>query len=79
MGKAPRDPQSNVKGQAKERDKPKTPDSGKEMDSSKPNYDYHEGSIHDVSLRQDVSRGYERFKVCRRPPSPQGDDEMAGY
>jgi hypothetical protein len=61
-------PQSKTKGKekGKEKEKPKISDTGKERDPSRPMYDYLEGSVHDVALRQDVSRGYERFKVRRR-------------
>jgi hypothetical protein len=52
-----------VKSKTREREKPKTPESGQEKDPSKPIYDYHEGSVYDVALRLDILRGYERFKV----------------
>lgn len=60
--KVPRAPQGKARGKTKEREKLKTPEIGKK-DPSKPTYDYHEGSIHDVALRQDILRGYERFKL----------------
>jgi hypothetical protein len=61
VAKVPRVPHGKTKG--KEKEKPKISDTGK--DPSTPPYDYLEGSVHDVALRQDVLRGYERFKVRR--------------
>lgn len=40
---------------------------GKEKEKAKPSelsgYEYHEASVHDLALRADILRGYERFKV----------------
>jgi len=74
VAKVLRVPQDKAKGKAKAKEKPKTAP-GKESNPLKPTYDYHEGSVYDVALRQDLLRGYERFKVCRRPWGPRGDND----
>lgn len=74
MAKAPKPPQAKAKSRAKEKEKSKFPETG-EKDPSQPTYDYHEGSIHDIALRQDILRGYERFKVSLRPLSRRSNDK----
>lgn len=53
------------KGKAKSKEKGKEKGKGKETEmQTGPVYDFLEGSVHDIALRQDILRGYERFKVC---------------
>ncbi|KAJ6620615.1 hypothetical protein B0H10DRAFT_2163467 [Mycena sp. CBHHK59/15] len=57
VAKTPRPPVDKAKGKGKEKDKTKA-------DKAPPVlYDYHEYSVHDVSVQTDIMRGYERFKL----------------
>ncbi len=56
-----------TKGKGKSNDKGKNNIKGKEKGKGKEEdplvYDYEEGSVHDGALKEDLMRGYERFKV----------------
>lgn len=67
LAKSPRVVQDKGKSRSKGKEKAKGTD--KEKDKSKdvregPVYDYEDGSVHDSALKEDIMRGYERFKVC---------------
>lgn len=56
---------------AKGMEKDKKANKAKQKDNKKekeqpPLYDYHDGSVHDSSLRKHIERGYEQFKVLSR-------------
>lgn len=50
------------KGKGKEKEKPKAADRGNDKEPTS-TYEYLDGSVHDISLREDILRGYERFKA----------------
>ncbi|KAF7370296.1 hypothetical protein MSAN_00660900 [Mycena sanguinolenta] len=50
IAKTPRQPADKSKGKGKEKTQPLL-------------YDYHEHSVHDVAVRADIMRGYEKFKL----------------
>ena len=60
MAKVSRTSQDKAKAKGKGKAKEKE----KEKEGSVTIYDYYEGSVHDIALRQDILRGYEQFKVC---------------
>lgn len=61
MAKTPKTVVDKVKGKGK--DKGKTPESAPAVQ-----YDYQDSSVHDMALRADILKGYERFKVCMCSP-----------
>ncbi|KAF9499338.1 hypothetical protein BDN71DRAFT_1384028 [Pleurotus eryngii] len=48
------------KAKGKEKDKPKAQEKGKDPPSF---YEYDDSSVHDLALKADIQRGYERFKL----------------
>ncbi|KAG9223660.1 hypothetical protein CCMSSC00406_0008543 [Pleurotus cornucopiae] len=48
------------KAKGKEKDKPKAQEKGKDPPSL---YEYDDSSVHDLALKADIQRGYERFKL----------------
>ncbi|THV05574.1 hypothetical protein K435DRAFT_773740 [Dendrothele bispora CBS 962.96] len=61
VGKTPRTSLSSTKSKVKGKEKEKM--KGKEKDQSGVVYDYSDASVHDVALRADIMRGYEKFKL----------------
>jgi len=51
------------KGKEKGRLKGKEREKERGKDKDVPVYDYEDGSVHDGALKEDIMRGYERFKV----------------
>lgn len=69
VAKVPRVVQDKGRSKPKDKgkEKAKVPEKGKDKETETetgPVYDFLEGSVHDIALRQDILRGYERFKVC---------------
>ncbi|TFK39855.1 hypothetical protein BDQ12DRAFT_681350 [Crucibulum laeve] len=52
-----------AKAKGKGKEKPKAPEKGKESNDIGPIYDYDDGSVHDIALRGDLLRAYEKFKL----------------
>ncbi|KAI0065547.1 hypothetical protein BV25DRAFT_1880490 [Artomyces pyxidatus] len=50
------------RGKGKQRGKEKEKDKAKDNEGD-PGYDYHDGSVHDMSVRAQLLRGYEEFKL----------------
>ncbi|KAG6850561.1 hypothetical protein H0H93_011760 [Arthromyces matolae] len=57
-------PRASDKGKGKSNSNEKGKGKGKDQENNNTSlYDYQEGSVHDISLRADILRGYEQFKL----------------
>ncbi|KAL0960240.1 hypothetical protein HGRIS_011872 [Hohenbuehelia grisea] len=57
LAKTPKPSRTPDKGKSKHTDK------GKGSAQAQVTYDYHDSSVHDLALREDMLRGYEKFKL----------------
>lgn len=65
LAKVPRVVYEKGKGKGKEKKgKLKGKEREKDKDKDEPGYDCEDSSVHDGALKEDIMRGYERFKVC---------------
>ncbi|KAF7969685.1 hypothetical protein HWV62_26196 [Athelia sp. TMB] len=59
LAKSPRPVANKGKGKQSSKDK----DKAREKERELPAYEYHDGSVHDLALRNHMQHGYEKFKV----------------